>query len=280
MDPAAITTEGLTKHYGSFAALADLDLEVAAGRGPRLPRAERRRQDHHHPAPARPHPADRRPGRDLRARRAGASRSRRTAASPTSPARSSLWPSLTGAETLHLLGESRAASTPPTATELIERFELDPSKKVRAYSKGNRQKLMLIAALMTAGRPAPARRAHERARPLDGAGLPPLRARGARAGPDGVPVVAHPQRGRGALRPGRDPAPAGGSWRSARCPRCGTSRRCQRRGHLRRLGRPTSRASPASASSSVDGQPGAAARSRARSSRSSRCWRRRACTSC
>ena len=33
--------------------------------------------------------------------------------------------------------------------ELIERFDLDPSKKVRAYSKGNRQKVLLIAALMT-----------------------------------------------------------------------------------------------------------------------------------
>ena len=42
----------------------------------------------------------------------------------------------------------RDASTRRIKEELIEQFDLDPSKKVRAYSKGNRQKLILIAALM------------------------------------------------------------------------------------------------------------------------------------
>jgi ABC-2 type transport system ATP-binding protein len=65
------------------------------------------------------------------------------------PGEANLWPSLTGTETLHLLG--RVQGTVDTAYRdlLVERFELDPSKKVRAYSKGNRQKLILIAGLMT-----------------------------------------------------------------------------------------------------------------------------------
>jgi len=59
-----------------------------------------------------------------------------------------LWPSLTGAETLHLLGRVQGRVDPSYREELIARFDFDPSKKVRAYSKGNRQKLILIAALM------------------------------------------------------------------------------------------------------------------------------------
>jgi ABC-2 type transport system ATP-binding protein len=65
------------------------------------------------------------------------------------PGESNLWPSLTGAETLHLLGRVQGQVDASYRDELIERFDLDPSKKVRAYSKGNRQKVMLIAALMT-----------------------------------------------------------------------------------------------------------------------------------
>ncbi len=64
------------------------------------------------------------------------------------PGEASLWPSLTGAETLHLLGRVQGALDVEYREVLIERFALDPSKKVRAYSKGNRQKLSLIAALM------------------------------------------------------------------------------------------------------------------------------------
>ncbi|MCA1842083.1 MAG: ABC transporter ATP-binding protein [Actinobacteria bacterium] len=61
----------------------------------------------------------------------------------------SLWPSLTGTETLHLLGRVHGHVDGAYRDALLERFEFDPSKKVRAYSKGNRQKLVLIAALMT-----------------------------------------------------------------------------------------------------------------------------------
>jgi ABC-2 type transport system ATP-binding protein len=64
------------------------------------------------------------------------------------PGESGLWPSLTGEETLHLLGEIQGRVDIPYRQELIQRFDFDPSKRVRAYSKGNRQKLILIAALM------------------------------------------------------------------------------------------------------------------------------------
>ena len=64
------------------------------------------------------------------------------------PGEANLWPSLTGAETLHLLGRVHGQVDEAYRDELIERFELDPGKKVRAYSKGNRQKVVLIAALM------------------------------------------------------------------------------------------------------------------------------------
>jgi ABC-2 type transport system ATP-binding protein len=65
------------------------------------------------------------------------------------PGEASLWPSLTGAETLHLLGRLHGTVDESYRAELIDMFQFDPSRKVRAYSKGNRQKLVLIAALMT-----------------------------------------------------------------------------------------------------------------------------------
>ena len=58
----------------------------------------------------------------------------------------SLWPNLTGGEVIDLLGDLRGGSDPARRAELIERFKLDPGKKCRAYSKGNRQKVALVAA--------------------------------------------------------------------------------------------------------------------------------------
>jgi ABC-2 type transport system ATP-binding protein len=59
-----------------------------------------------------------------------------------------LWPSLTGGEIIDLLARLRGdAGEAKRRQELIERFDLDPSKKARAYSKGNRQKVALVAAL-------------------------------------------------------------------------------------------------------------------------------------
>ena len=61
-----------------------------------------------------------------------------------------LWPSLTGGEIIDLLARLRGSESvidPKRKDALIERFALDPAKKARAYSKGNRQKVALIAAL-------------------------------------------------------------------------------------------------------------------------------------
>jgi len=58
-----------------------------------------------------------------------------------------LWPTLTGGEVLDLLGRLRGGLDPARRATLLERFELDPTKKTRAYSKGNRQKVALVAAL-------------------------------------------------------------------------------------------------------------------------------------
>jgi ABC-2 type transport system ATP-binding protein len=58
-----------------------------------------------------------------------------------------LWPNLSGGEVIDLLGRLRGGLNPRRRAELLQRFDLDPRKKARAYSKGNRQKVALIAAL-------------------------------------------------------------------------------------------------------------------------------------
>jgi ABC-2 type transport system ATP-binding protein len=58
-----------------------------------------------------------------------------------------LWPTLSGGEIIDLLGRLRGGLDARRRAELLERFELDPRKKARAYSKGNRQKVALVAAL-------------------------------------------------------------------------------------------------------------------------------------
>ena len=145
---AAIRTEGLAKAYGATQALAPLDLEVTPGEvlgylGPNgagktttirlllgLIRATAGRAEIF--------------GVDAQADPVTAHRSVAFV-----PGEVNLWPALTGTETLHLLGRVSGVVDTAYRDELIERFELDPSKRVRAYSKGNRQKVVLIAALMT-----------------------------------------------------------------------------------------------------------------------------------
>lgn len=58
-----------------------------------------------------------------------------------------LWPNLTGGEAIDIIGRARGGLDKAKRAKLIERFDLDPTKKGRAYSKGNRQKVALIAAL-------------------------------------------------------------------------------------------------------------------------------------
>src|SRR5579864_7107137 len=63
------------------------------------------------------------------------------------PGEVSLWPNLTGGEVIDLFGRLRGDLNPRRRDELLERFQLDPTKKTRSYSKGNRQKVGLVAAL-------------------------------------------------------------------------------------------------------------------------------------
>lgn len=147
MAPAAIRTQGLTKHFGRVVALDGLDLEVAPGEifgflGPN-----------------------------------GAGKSttirlllgliRPTAGQawlngfPISdieqahrsvgyvPGDVSLWPQLTGAESLELFGNMSGGVDVAFRDELLERLDIDASLRARSYSKGNRQKIALVAAFMT-----------------------------------------------------------------------------------------------------------------------------------
>ena len=57
-----------------------------------------------------------------------------------------LWPNLSGGEVIDMLGRMRGGQDEKRRAELMERYELDPTKKARTYSKGNRQKVALVAA--------------------------------------------------------------------------------------------------------------------------------------
>jgi ABC-2 type transport system ATP-binding protein len=59
----------------------------------------------------------------------------------------SLWPNLSGGEAIDLMARLRGGVDPAKRDELLERFDLDPRKKARTYSKGNRQKVALVAGL-------------------------------------------------------------------------------------------------------------------------------------
>jgi ABC-2 type transport system ATP-binding protein len=63
-----------------------------------------------------------------------------------------LWPSLTGGETIDLLARMRGGIDEQRRAELVERFSLDPTKKARTYSKGNRQKVSLVSAFSSNAR--------------------------------------------------------------------------------------------------------------------------------
>jgi ABC-2 type transport system ATP-binding protein len=145
---APIRTYGLSKRYGTVSALKQLDLEVAEGEvlgylGPNG--AGKTTTIRLLLGLARP-TAGRAEIFGLDSQADAVEAHRRLA---YVPGEASLWPSLTGDETLHLLGRVQGRVDAAYRDELVERFLLDPSKKVRAYSKGNRQKLSLIAALMT-----------------------------------------------------------------------------------------------------------------------------------
>ena len=142
----AISASGLVKRFGTTRALDGLDLEVAAG------------EVHGFLGPNGA-------GKSTAIRvllgllRADAGRATLLGGDPWSDATSlhrrlayvpgdvNLWPNLTGGEVIDLLGRLRGGLDRRRRDELIERFQLDPSKKGRTYSKGNRQKVAIVAAL-------------------------------------------------------------------------------------------------------------------------------------
>jgi ABC-2 type transport system ATP-binding protein len=63
------------------------------------------------------------------------------------PGEVNLWPNFTGGEMIDLLGRLRGGLDATRRAALLERFDLDPTRKGRGYSKGNRQKVALVAAL-------------------------------------------------------------------------------------------------------------------------------------
>jgi ABC-2 type transport system ATP-binding protein len=83
-----------------------------------------------------------------------------------------LWASLSGGETIDLLARLRGGLDEHRRDELIERFDLDPRKKARSYSKGNRQKVALVSALLVTRPGSAPRRTHLRPGPVDGAKFP------------------------------------------------------------------------------------------------------------
>lgn len=147
MTDAAITTRGLTKRFGAVVALDGLTLEVQQGEifgflgpnGAGKSTTIRLLLDLIRPTAGEAWIMGV-PVRDvMRAHRHLA----------CVPGDVALWPQLTGTETLDLLGNVSGGVDPAYRDELVERLQLDPSKKVRSYSKGNRQKVALVAAFMT-----------------------------------------------------------------------------------------------------------------------------------
>jgi ABC-2 type transport system ATP-binding protein len=142
----ALSTRGLTKHYGKVIALEDLDLEVSPGEvigylGPNG--AGKTTTIRLLLGLIRPTAGGARVfGLDAQARKMEVHD-----LVAYVPGEAALWPSLTGAETLHLLARIGGKTDASYRDKLVDRFSFDPSRKVRAYSKGNRQKINLIAAL-------------------------------------------------------------------------------------------------------------------------------------
>jgi ABC-2 type transport system ATP-binding protein len=144
---AAIRTAGLTKRFGSVTALDHLDLEVAPGEifgylGPNG--AGKSTTIRLLLGLLRPTSGeawiDGIPVADVERAHASVS---------YVPGDVSLWPQLIGREVLELLGRTAGNVDAAYRDELIERFGVDPSRRIRAYSKGNRQKIALVAAFMT-----------------------------------------------------------------------------------------------------------------------------------
>jgi len=142
----AVRTERLTKHFGSVVGLENLDLEVNAGEvvgylgpnGAGKTTTIRLLLGLIKPTGGRAEIF----GMDVQAEKMAVH-----ARVAYVPGEATLWPSLTGAETLHLLARMHGETDVAYRDLLVKRFDFDTSRKVRTYSKGNRQKINLIAAL-------------------------------------------------------------------------------------------------------------------------------------
>jgi ABC-2 type transport system ATP-binding protein len=147
----SIRTTNLTKKYGNFTALDDLNLEVRKGEvlgylGPNgAGKTTTIRLLLGLIAPSRGQAAIF--GQDVRTNTASTHKDIAYV-----PGETSYWPSLTGAETLKLLADIHGAADGTYQKELLKKFVFDPNKKIRSYSKGNRQKIALIAALASRAR--------------------------------------------------------------------------------------------------------------------------------
>ncbi len=148
----AVTTRGLTKRFGKVSALEDLNLDVHQGEvlGYLGPNGAGKTTTIRLLLGLLEPTAGRCEVFGIDATRKPVEAHRRVA---YVPGEADLWPKLTGAETLHLLGQVQGRVDEAYRDELTVRFDLDPSRKVRTYSKGNRQKVVLVAALMTRARP-------------------------------------------------------------------------------------------------------------------------------
>ncbi|NGP08372.1 ABC transporter ATP-binding protein [Rhodococcus sp. 14C212] len=143
---SAIRIEGLVKRFGRFTALDDLDLEVATGEvhgflgpnGAGKSTTLRVLLGLLRPDAGHVELLGGDPWRDV------VRLHRRLAYVPGDV---SLWPGMTGGEAVDLLGRLRGGLDRRRRADLLERFELDPTKRGRTYSKGNRQKVALVAAL-------------------------------------------------------------------------------------------------------------------------------------
>ena len=142
----AISISGLVKTFGTTRALDGLDLEVASGEvhGFLGPNGSGKSTTIRVLLGLMRHDAGRARLLDGDPWRDAVELHRRLAYVPGDV---TLWPSISGGEAIDLLGRLQGGLDPARRADLLERFDLDPSKKARTYSKGNRQKVALVAAL-------------------------------------------------------------------------------------------------------------------------------------
>jgi len=144
---AAIVTEGLTKYYGNVRGVEDLDMEVAQGEvfgflgpnGAGKTTTLRVLLDLIRPDKGRAGIL----GMDVRSERTAVHR-----AIGYLPGELAMWPELTGAENLEYLARLRGGVDAAYLAQLLERLEVDATRRFREYSRGNKQKVGLVQAFM------------------------------------------------------------------------------------------------------------------------------------